>query len=1100
MSEKEKKTEEQIAPETSAPKAITYSPTQQEIIDADHRNVMVSASAGSGKTAVLIERLCRLIVDEHIPVSDILALTFTEDAAREMKDRLKVRLSKADITDPWVRAQLTGLETASISTIHSFCLDLLQRYYYLSDLSYSTVCHVDNGLLDTQAMDDAITWAMEQLDTSEMAGLQVYLDAYGRDFDDLRSSLQRFLEMARSKPDPQQWMKDCLKPEKAAIPYFFQYFEARTQNLLSIFQEVQPLAEFATFKTEKARADTLGILERKIDLLEQCMEQIRKPDYIGFARAFTEYIETSGKFMPRMIPGMNLTRLQKRSRALEAEIAKALFTPKQFEQIEKETRGPYTAFIHLAIEVQKRFTDIKKERQFIDFSDMEQYAWKILQNPAAADELRNRYQYILIDEYQDTNDLQEAIITAIARDDNVFRVGDLKQSIYGFRQARPALMASHMEKQDELHQVIAMKENYRSSKTLVEFFNVFFNKLMNVSGLPSQFREHDLARVGTSRQEEDKQVPVRFLYTVYGEAEDEEGKPMGGVLAKRLYKNNLYHLIALDIEQRVQKDGVALKDIAILSRTSTPHNRIKEALSEWGIRATHHVRGGFYTNKSVQIVLSALRVIQNERNDVALMAVLGSPLTGMDAAQIIPLLKNRQKGQSIYQTLMQSEQGKQALSIVRRLKKLAGQPLPAMLVGIYGIRNFYTQCTTAEDKTNLDLLLEKTVEASAVMDLDEYLASSALEEDLNKTSEAAPFGREEDAVRISTIHASKGLQYKVVYLLSEQKTPDLGARNPIVIDSDLGLSFNGFDGPHQYRQRSWSDLAFRQKQWMEILQERMRLLYVACTRAEEQLIFVDTLAEEDLYDSDLNLAALMEDCGFTGWFFHAFHGDGPLPMMKKGDERLPLIEFDPRSGLVESPKKATSKDRHVRIQTYAFEPRTVFSMTASQTERQASWSQLTTPTNGSVQNTRARAKGTFVHRIVAELSYPFVRKDILAFCKKADFELSEEEIDQIMALNDHPVYAQWMKEKHRFECPYVVLEDGAYVHGFMDLVVEKPDETIVVDFKTDQVFDEFSLLKKYRQQLETYRKAMKSIRPHQKISAWIYSFGLNQLIEVTSKG
>ena len=1101
MSEETKKrTENEEAKPALEKPAIRFSPTQQKIIDSDGANVLVSASAGSGKTAVLIERLCRLIVDKRVPVSDILALTFTEDAAREMKDRLKARLSKADLDDPWVRAQLTGLETASISTIHSFCLDLLERYYYLTDLSYSTVCHVDNGLLDTQAMDEAIDTAMKRLSAKDSADLRIYLDAYSRNAQDLRSSLQRFLETARSKPDPQAWMEACRKPSDKAISFFFQYFEARVINLLTIFEGVQDVVGLGAFKTEKARQDVDAILDRKIKLLDNCLQQIRKPDYAGFARAFTEYIETSGKFMPRMIPGLNLSQKQKRSRALEAEIAKSLFTPDQFEQIQHLQRSQTDAFITLAIGVYQEFARIKKENQFIDFSDMEQYAWQILQQPEAADELRRQYQYILVDEYQDTNDLQEAIISAIARDDNVFRVGDLKQSIYGFRQARPALMASHMNKEDDTHQVIAMQENYRSTQTLVSFFNHFFHELMNVPGLPSQFKAHDIARTGTARQNESAQVPVRFLYSVYGTMEDETGKKVNGTVAKRMYKNNLYHLIAQDITQRVEKDGMALKDIAILSRTSTPHNKIKEALSEWGIRSAHHVRGGFYTNKSVQIVLSALRVIQNERNDVALMAVLCSPLTGLEASDIIPLLKDRQKGQSIYQTLMQDAKGREILSIVRRLKKLAAQPLPAMLVGIYGIRNFYTNSTTTEDKTNLDLLLAKTVDAARVMDLDEYLASSALEEDLDKTSEAAPFGREEDAVRISTIHASKGLQYKVVYLLSEQKTPNLGAKDPIVIDPDLGLSFNGLDPHYQYRQRSWSDLAFREKEWMESLQERMRLLYVACTRAEEQLIFVDTLSEAELYDDPLDLSALMEDCGFTGWFFHCFHGDKTIPVIQTDEGVRDLVEFDCHDGLIDSPKKSVSRSHAYRMSYYAHPPKTIYSMTASQSERQISWAQLTTPANGSAQSTRARTKGTLMHRILAELPYPYTEKDVVDFCRKADFELTREEIDQILALDAHPIYSKWMKEKHTFECPYVVFENGAFIHGFMDLVVEEAEKTIIVDFKTDQVFDEFTLLKRYRKQLETYKEATAKIRPDREILAYIYSFALNQLIEITPKG
>ena len=1073
-------------PEEKSTKKINFSSTQQAVIDSRNKNLLVSASAGAGKTAVLVERLCRFVIDDRVPIQSILAMTFTEDAAREMKVRLKQRLLEMD-RDPWIDQQISQLETASISTIHSFCLDVVQKEYYLAGLSYSMATHVDNGLADQQALEIACRKGMERLDPLKRANMEFYLETYSKTEKDLQEILLKFLEIARSKADWKAWIQENAKPKAVVTKEFLDWFAIRIQALIDIFEEVEEQVSEMEFKQAKKQEEFLAIFSGKITKLRGCLEALNQNNYLVFYHRFIEYIETSGKFTPT-INKVSFKEVQADSRKFEKKIAEVLYTIEDFEKIAQDTAELLATFCELAIDVQEEFMAQKKEAGFIDFSDMEQYAWKILQHEEAANALRDRYQVILIDEYQDTNDLQEVIIQAIARENNVFRVGDIKQSIYRFRQARPELMKHHLEHVGKHDEVIAMQENYRSSAMLISFVNRFFEQLMNIEGMPSQFGAIDVAKPGSSGQYESVQHPIRFLFTEYDapsedQEEAEQEKPAKS--KKAIHRVHRYDLIAHDIEQKVANKEYTYRDIAILTRSSTPHEELKQALDSWGIRSIHHMRKGFYTNKAIQIILSAMRVIQDPRNDIALMAALCSPLTGLDQNDLLPLLQNRQEGQSLYQTLHNQPQGYQMLKLVRDIQKYRNLPLAEIVIRLYAYNQFYDTKTTAQDQTNLDLLLQKAVEAQSLLDLDGFLDSANLEEKLDKTSEAMSFGKEEDAVRISTIHASKGLQYKLVYILSDQNTRDMEAGMPIHIDADLGVSLEGLDLHRHLKLKSASSLAFEQKRFMEDIQEKMRLLYVACTRAEQELVFVDSLKQENLYDGPLNQYAIAANKGFTSWFFHAFHTH---PCQEVVFEKVEELYTRPDRSVL-------SKQQRIRISHYEYPTHIIRSQTASASKKRSSWKQVQTLAQpGSLE---ARNRGTLIHEIVGSIPYPYQQEEIEYYLKKANQTLDQQGKNQIMQLNQEVHYQKWMNYPHEFECPYCTKEEEAYVHGFMDLVVFLENEIVIIDFKSDNAFDATSLVRKYRSQLETYRKAMEQIRPGMKITAWIYSFTLGEMIEIS---
>lgn len=1069
--------------------AIQFSPVQQQVIESRGKNLLVSASAGAGKTAVLVERLCRLVLEDHVSIDSILAVTFTEDAAAEMKERLKARLKQFDDgRDPWIRTQLNLLETASISTIHGFCLSLVQSYYYLIPISYSMASTIDTGIADEQALSAAYRQALEGLGVEQGAALRLYFSAYSKSERDLQAMILRFLEMARSKPDPKAWMNECRQEPAGALldEWFFRYFTMRLEAMKALCLQMEEAIGLMEFAKIKARDDALAVFDSKKRDIEQCLYLAARRDYPALRAQLLHLIEQTGKFM-RSVNKVSFEDEQSTWKQLESEILSVLFEEAQFAQFADQEAGIRQAFVDLAIGTEQAFSAIKEQEQFIDFSDMEHFAWKLLQNPAVRQELREKYQVILVDEYQDTNDLQEAILSSFARDNNVFRVGDIKQSIYGFRQARPDIMKQYLEHPGKHDEVIHMRENYRSSDLLIRFNNTFYQRLMNFKGCTPQFSGDDAAIAGTAAQKEQPQVPVRFLYSVYSEANPADyGVDARGI--KGVFKRARADMIAADIEEKVKSGQARMRDIAILSRASTPHEELKEALEARGIRSISHVKKGFYTNKSVQIVLSALRLIENRSNDIALMSVLCSPLSGYDEKKVLPYAAGKESSESLFHHLRHND-GAFLLDVYWDLKKFEKMPFGEMVRSIYNYRDFYNAATTSQDKTNLDLLLEKAVEAQSTMDLSAFLESTGLEENLNRTSEAIPFGREEDAVRIGTIHSSKGLQYKIVYLLSDEGGRDMEAGSPLHMDLDLGLSMGSLDQEHWLRRPTKAQIAFEAKRFASDQEEKMRLLYVATTRAREQLVIVDTIRSEKPYENGLGPLALYRNKGFTSWFFHAFFS-----------HRVPEVVFEKLETLPSRPEGRKEYSVRYHVPQYEGPVREIRSRTASKLKKSLQWRAASALLSSQdTAGNKGKERGTLFHEMAEQLPYPYQKEPAAAFAARRGMELDERDLQQFLSLNDCAKYAEWMRQKHVFECPYAVMEGEQLVHGYMDMVVWNEQGISILDFKTDNAFSMESLVSYYRSQLETYRDAMKKIEPGVPVHLYLYSFSFGELAELENR-
>lgn len=1033
---------------------MDFSIPQKKAINIRNTNVVVSASAGSGKTAVLVERLCQLVLKDHISIDSILAMTFTKDAAAEMKARLLSKLKEQPKND-YILQQMALLETASISTIDSFCLSIVQNYYYKIPISYTMSKQTASTAQTRLAFENAYKHAIQDLDLNAYTQLKMYFHSFGKTEEDIQKYIEDILAIINSKSeeDAKAWIENIqesytyLNPNimEYALKYFRNHCLAMTEILDEVIDQISKPEDY----------------EIKKDYLSKCLDAT---SYSDFKVQFELYLKNTIGFK-KTIDKVDYSKYQTSFKEHETSIVENLFDEAFYLKDIQNHKDLVDTLFELTNKVKLYFQLEKKKMEVIDFNDMEHFAYQLLQDPMIKEEMYNKYQMILIDEFQDTNELQEKIIASFCHDNNVFRVGDIKQSIYGFRQANPKIMQDWMEKEDTNNTPLLLQENYRSNASVIEFNNDFYSKIMNNELLGEQFKDIDIANVGTKGQMESPQYPVRFLYTEY---KNEEGNK---ATIKKNHNENRFDLIAQDIIEK-HEAGMPYKSMCVLTRNHAPQEKLKAVFEAYNIPAMITIDHGFFTNPAIQIVISTLKALEDLTDDISLCASLMSPLFNVPFSKIAQYCIDKKKGTSLFVSIKEQDFMKPFFELYTNKNKTITQ----LLQYIYAYNNFYYTSTTIQDKNNLDYLLELAGQFENQNDIHSFVLQLSKDAMQDQTQEASLYGKEDDVVQVKTMHQSKGLQFPVVYILSQHEQRDKHGSSCILFDSTLGLSLKGLSLDYKLKYNSIYHLALQTKKELDDLAEEMRVFYVATTRPQKELVIVDTIESIEDFYSPLNAYTLLEDESYTGWLLHTY--------AHMSDS---LVVFDKKQGLYERPLKVRQNNVPYILPTYSKASKAFSSQTASGAKIKLDWKEV------SLSKNMGTIRGTLFHEIVAQCSYPYQEKEILSYANSYGYTLKDHDIKQILALNSDALYASWMKEKHVFEQSYIIEEKNQVVHGFMDLVIYKDNEIIIVDFKTDAVDNEQKLINLYTIQLQTYKKAMKKLT-NLPINTCIYSFSLSKCI------
>lgn len=952
---------------------VAWTEEQKKVIELRGRNILVSAAAGSGKTAVLVERIITMLTDEKHPVSvdSLLIVTFTEAAAAEMKERIRMAIEKKLTECPGnehLARQATLIHNAQITTIHSFCLSVIRDHFHVIDLDpgFRTAEEGELKLLRHDVLG-------EMLEERYAKGEKEFLDfvaAYGTGRDDkkLEELILKVYEFSRSYPDADGWLDSCVAAyspgsiQELEQSTFADLIKTNTKRCLEEAAELirQGLSICAEEDGPKACESALLCDMQMLEglsgaqTLEELTERMRGVKWERLAA-------NRDKTVPEEKTAQ-VKSLREQAKTLTGDLASQYFYQSVQETLDdlKICRPMMKVLAGLVKEFALRFEETKRKKEMIDFSDMEQYALRILTEKtdgdfvpsAAAREYSEQFSEIMIDEYQDSNLIQETILTSVSRmeqgENNIFMVGDVKQSIYRFRLSRPELF---MEKYDTYslgdgkEQRIDLHKNFRSRKEVLESANYLFRQLMTKSlgGIAYDERAALYAGAEYPAPEEtggrsDARTEVLVIDTDLSSEEAESaGSPE--TISER---ETEARVIAARIRELIRKarifdkaDGkmrpARYSDIVILTRSIKGFADVfTEVLNREGIPTYAGTREGYFATQEIGVLLDYLRVLNNIKQDIPLAAVLTSYF-GRISEQELAIIKSEYQDRTFYEAVLLYCESGEKKEIREKLGTCFGQmecfrkqasymPMHELLRKIIedtGYGDFVSAMPGGEQrKANLSMLLEKAkiFEATSYKGVFHFIRYI---EQLRKYDvdygEAALEDEQSDTVRVMTIHKSKGLEFPIVFVAGMGKRFNMqDVRSSVLLHAGLGIGLDAVDLEKRTKSPSLVKKVIQKEEAVDSLGEELRILYVAFTRAKEKLIITGTIANLDkkLESCQMICRQEREELGFGRLSKAVTYWDFLLPALARLTPDVPIdVHRASLEGIVREEVEEETADR-----------------------------------------------------------------------------------------------------------------------------------------------------------------------------------------------
>lgn len=888
---------------------------QLAAIETSGCNLLVAAAAGSGKTAVLVERIIRLLCDAEAPldIDKLLVVTFTEAAAAEMRERIAAALEREIATSRRLELvrQLSLLNGASISTLHSFCLEVTKRYFYLLELdpSFRVADELEAAMLRQEIVENVLEKAFAEEDEDFLALARHY---GGRTGDEgLVSLILRLYRFSWSNPWPERWLEKAvsvyevnaaaapeqamqlwLNPLREELRLTLEQAAAALEAALELCQLPQaPLVYETTLQKELEQARSL------LSLVDAPWSKLRERwlgiafDRLRAAKDVDDDLKESVK------------ALREQAKELLKKSSATYFTRTLAEYLsEIQTVAPMLkALIKQVNEFAKAYAAAKKQAGLVDFNDLEHYCLQILlaadseadnlQPSAAALELRARYEQVLVDEYQDINPVQDAILQLVSRQGeeapNLFMVGDVKQSIYRFRLGDPGLFLNkynryteHADGVESTERKILLSRNFRCRSNVVAAVNYLFSQLMTAQAMEIEYDQEAELVCGAiypptaELKLVEQAVEVHLL-------EKDSALVSSAVADADPKQEDLTSLeregmvVAQQIQQLVRQQGnvthvfdkddncyrpVSYRDIVILLRSTTNRaSLIAEILARYNIPAYAELTTGYFAATEVETMLSLLQVLNNPCQDIPLAAVLRSPFVGFSAEQLASIRQVGGRHCDFWQALLATAQaelpelsaGCQAfLRQLERWRDLARrEKLATLLATIYRESGYADYVAGMPDgmkrQANLRALFSRArqFDRFSRQGLARFLQFIAQLRDSGEDLGAArTLGENEDVVRIMSIHKAKGLEFPVVFLCDLGKSFNFqDQRTELLLHRHYGLAALLVEPEAKLRYPSLPYLALRLVGEAETRAEELRILYVALTRAREKLYLVGSV-------------------------------------------------------------------------------------------------------------------------------------------------------------------------------------------------------------------------------------------------------------------
>ena len=1106
----------------------------------------------------MIERIVRLIREGTDPFS-FLVITFTNAAAAEMKEKIRKRLL-SERKDPVIASAAEKASAMEVSTIHAFCQHLIRQEFQIVGVDpFFQIC---SGAQREQLFSDAFRQACNKLRDEKDEQYLAFIRRY--EPGEVRDLVTKVWNFIMSLPDPFGWLKE--KTESVPLyvdrdhPWFRTVSRMVNEKILRLRIILRQQAKmFEEYEKQEAYRPVFIDDRNRVETLCRWMDG-GKVSREELDRDFCR-IPSLKNLNDREIDWKN--RYQESRKQLK-EIYEGLSTwimpdetkmTREFSEIRNSLRGlaKITEETHLAYEKNKARACV------LDFSDLEHKALAILQDEAVRESVRNRYQRVFVDECQDVSSVQDALIQALAGENNtLFMVGDVKQSIYRFRQANPRLFLSRITEQDpDAGECIFLQENFRSRSEILETANTVFRDVMRKEAADLEYAPSDELKAGRKDCEGYEPVMVDLL-------EIGEGQTRLETIADHT---------AGQIREMIDGKKYQYKDMMILMpEVSTDGQKLADLLEERGIPVFFDGKGGFFEQQEVIVFRNLLMLVDNPHLDLPLLTALVNPPFDFREEELSRIrLKYTGKGKPFWQAFEMTADENTGLGCKCRkvMERLEGWRFLAprmklsdflwylledtLLCAIYGATDYGNAA-----RKNLRSLCLQAEQASdrGIYSLRDFLNFLSEQASGGEMQAASALGDEDDLVRIMTMHKSKGLQFPVVFCIGLEKGLKGKPGDKVQLDEELGLCLRYKVPEWRLSRKTAADEIFSWKKNHDVKAEKICLLYVAMTRAQEKLFLIGTETDRPIWYMppgdhrtlaasdylDLILPALKDEekkstsCAQDSkpWKIRVFDNiqqetvetpqvihslkswvesllsAPPVDELWKNDSDKSMLPED-ENRLKKYSVTALLRNARNRIFLENEEQTPEEKRTPDYVEKMLRKYETGSRPSfvSSAREAGGAARGTVIHRFLSLVDLDAIRQE------------NGPDEDQLISIRERltgeqvftPEEAAWIRpeiisrffaseigkrmlaspEVHReWDFNLYVAERGMIVQGMIDCAFWEGDGWILLDYKTDHIEDEQSFVEEYRPQLEWYAVALRELTGKPVHESWLYSLSVDK--------
>lgn len=1145
---------------------MNWTEEQKKAIELRNKNILVAAAAGSGKTAVLVERIKKLIIEDGVSIDNMLVVTFTNAAAAEMKEKIRTAINKEIDANPekrdTLRQQLNILYRANISTFHAFALDVIRHFFYIINIepNFKICDDAQRQIIKGEALDLLLERYFEEGSQEFFDFLRWY--SSDRNEEKIKQMIDSSYNILQSFPEPFNWLDEKVEnlrksPEEFkksnTMGFIWSFIEKSNDEALKAYLMAEKTLEdlprlagkVAVEETQICRQIAEACKDRDLSLVESLILGMKSARLVAKKEEKEVYEEVKE----------GASALRKKASGLIKELGNILFKIPFDSQIEEinDTYDKGLFFKKILEDFDVLFKEGKKAKNLVDFNDIEHYCIEILKSDEACQFYRDKFQYIFIDEYQDTNLLQEAIVGSIKRDNNLFMVGDIKQSIYKFRLAEPDIFKkkyeSYSSEAETLSEKIDLNKNYRSKETVVKQINMTFQAMMEGYDHKARLYQGKPSETDITFKPRLKVIDLSTVNEADEELQNLKNAEFEALEVAKIIDEYLGREYTDSKTGEIKK--LVKKDIVILMRSVKNYADIfYNVLQNMGIPAYVDDNDGYFDTMEINVFMNLLSVIDNKRQDIPLISVLRSEIFGFSIEELSVIRSEYQRGtyfdafSNYSQNGIREELKNKCVEVLENLNKWRTQ------CSIMSLDKFIWKLLIETDyyiimgamplgnqrQGNLRALVDKALKfqqngQGSLYSFMKYI--DAVKTRKVSMGQVKLVGENDDLVRIMTIHKSKGLEFPMVILsgLGKKLNYSKGGKG-IIFHKDIGLGMSIVNPKEHWHKNTILQRVISRQIHLEEVEEEIRVLYVALTRAKDILIMTGTVKDGEKYLQNWNLD---------------IKGDSTyLSMMGNATPVVEMINCDSLSFFINDESKFAEinnsievaeniKDEVYRRLNYkypysqALSTKSKYSVSEInslnyQKEKQYK-SQLAVPKFCQRETDRKLSPaeiGTVYHGIMERVDFGQIAREGIKYLNEItrDFvncgifdekEVEAVSLDKIIDFFESDLGRRMVTAYEKgclyrevpFNLAWELNGEEVLVQGIIDCYFEENDRLVLLDYKTNTINKNMpkedaiqGLKETYSQQLKLYSQALETIKQKKVDEAYLYIFSTGDIIDM----